>query len=88
MFQLLYFFGWNWTQNHNNGMDGNNNACDTMSHSATLGQDDVCLGGWHQHHIYGFAQGDQAYTSSSTYDEAVQHFTGIIGANDDGGFRY
>eukprot|EP00960_Hanusia_phi_P041408 754978-Hanusia_phi.AAC.9 len=55
--------------------------------------------------VYGFAQGDQAYTSSrsaqkdrvisiltcpiSVYDEAVQHFPGVMGSNgDDGGFRY
>mmetsp|Transcript_33649 Transcript_33649/g.80230 ORF Transcript_33649/g.80230 Transcript_33649/m.80230 type:complete len:85 (-) Transcript_33649:162-416(-) len=83
MFQLLaqsklYMFGWNWAHNVNDGMDGNNDACDKMSHDKTLGQDDACLGGWSQHQRYGFAQSEQAYTSESTYRRAKSGFTGIF----------
>eukprot|EP00281_Chroomonas_sp_CCMP1168_P024576 CAMPEP_0206232546 /NCGR_PEP_ID=MMETSP0047_2-20121206/11474_1 /ASSEMBLY_ACC=CAM_ASM_000192 /TAXON_ID=195065 /ORGANISM="Chroomonas mesostigmatica_cf, Strain CCMP1168" /LENGTH=89 /DNA_ID=CAMNT_0053656291 /DNA_START=151 /DNA_END=420 /DNA_ORIENTATION=- len=74
----LYMFGWNWAHDANNGMDGNNDACDMMSHDKTLGQDDACLGGWNQHNRFGFTSADQAYTNESSYSTAKRSYTGIF----------
>jgi len=54
-----------WSHDHNNGMDGNNNSCGTMDHTATTGGDESCLGGLSQHNRYGFMSPDMAYTISS-----------------------
>mmetsp|Transcript_24630 Transcript_24630/g.65719 ORF Transcript_24630/g.65719 Transcript_24630/m.65719 type:complete len:85 (+) Transcript_24630:51-305(+) len=77
MFAVLYFFGWNWSHNVNDGFYGNNDSCGTMSHTSHLGQDDECLGGWNQHNRYGFAQTEQAYTEERSYGTAVSGYTGI-----------
>eukprot|EP00277_Geminigera_cryophila_P000353 CAMPEP_0179428790 /NCGR_PEP_ID=MMETSP0799-20121207/14366_1 /TAXON_ID=46947 /ORGANISM="Geminigera cryophila, Strain CCMP2564" /LENGTH=92 /DNA_ID=CAMNT_0021204445 /DNA_START=686 /DNA_END=964 /DNA_ORIENTATION=- len=90
MFALLSLLGWNWSHDHNNGMDGNNNSCGTMDHTATTGGDESCLGGLSQHNRYGFMSPDMAYTSSSSYDMAKRDYTGIWGSGgseSEGGFN-
>ena len=44
--------------------------------SVCAGQDDVCMGAWSQHHRYGFASGEQAYSENSSYKEASHGFPG------------
>ena len=79
-----------WSHDHNNGLFGTNNSCGTMDHTATTGGDQECLGGLNQHHRFGFTVADQAYTVSSSYDQAKRDYTGIWGTGGsdmEGGFN-
>ena len=76
MFALLGLLGWDYSTQHNDGLFGNNHFCDTDNVDATQGQDDVCLGAWSQHHKYGFAFGEQAYSADAEYSKAKLGFTG------------
>jgi len=79
MFAILsYMFGWNWAHDHDGGFDGNNPACGNMSMDKTMGQDDMCQGGWDQQARFGFTQSDMAYTTDSAYRTAKRSYTGIF----------